>query len=67
MTHSPFGDISRESLDSSDTITYHTLAKPGIHEDVVRQISASFREPEWMLELRLNALKTFHELKMPQW
>lgn len=67
MTQTPFGDISRESLDASDTVTYHTLAKPGIHEDVVRQISASFDEPEWMLNLRLNALKTFHKLKMPAW
>ncbi len=35
----------------------------GLNEEVVREISKSKGEPEWMLEFRLKALRTF--LKMP--
>lgn len=67
MNDVTFGDISRESLDTSDTVNYQVISKPGIHEEVVRQISASNNEPTWMLELRLEALKRFHEIPMPKW
>jgi Fe-S cluster assembly protein SufB len=33
----------------------------------VRQISASNNEPEWMLNLRLKALKIFQEKPFPKW
>ncbi|MBN2141945.1 Fe-S cluster assembly protein SufB [Candidatus Woesearchaeota archaeon] len=42
-------------------------AKPGISEDLVREISKSKGEPEWMLKTRLEGLKAFHELSMPSW
>lgn len=38
-----------------------------INENVVRQISLSNNEPEWMLELRLKALDIFNEKCMPEW
>lgn len=62
-----FGDISRESLDASDAINYETIASPGVHESVVRQISAANNEPEWMLEIRLKSLKKYQEMPMPKW
>lgn len=65
--HATFGDVSRESLDSSDAITYETMAEPGVHEAVVRQISASNNEPSWMLELRLESLKKYQEMTLPKW
>ncbi len=34
-------------------------AQPGLNEEVVRQISAHKGEPEWMLNFRLKALKTY--------
>ena len=37
----------------------------GLNEEVVRAISASKGEPEWMLEFRLNALKTFEKMPDP--
>jgi Fe-S cluster assembly protein SufB len=42
-------------------------AQRGLSEDIVRQISAHKQEPEWMLEFRLNALKTYYSKPMPKW
>ncbi|MDH5150516.1 Fe-S cluster assembly protein SufB [Kocuria palustris] len=42
-------------------------ARRGINEDVVRDISARKNEPEWMLNLRLKALKFFQRKPMPTW
>ncbi len=52
---------------------FHTESKPvfqakrGLSEDIVRQISAHKNEPEWMLEFRLDALKTYYSKPMPKW
>jgi Fe-S cluster assembly protein SufB len=37
-------------------------APPGLSEDIVRLISAKKREPEWLLEFRLKALRRFFEM-----
>ena len=42
-------------------------ADKGLTEDVVRQISAFKDEPEWMLEFRLDSLRTFFEKEDPTW
>jgi Fe-S cluster assembly protein SufB len=63
----PFGDINRETLDARDDVSYATLAVPGINEQVVRQISASFDEPAWMLELRLASLAKYQSMPIPTW
>ncbi|MCP3424513.1 Fe-S cluster assembly protein SufB [Rothia sp. AR01] len=42
-------------------------AQRGLSEDVVRDISAKKSEPEWMLNLRLKALKFFDRKPMPNW
>jgi Fe-S cluster assembly protein SufB len=41
--------------------------KPGLNEEVVRQISAQKGEPEWMLQLRLKALEIYYSKPMPTW
>jgi len=40
---------------------------PGINENVVRFISKKRREPEWMLEFRLNAYNSWIKMKEPHW
>lgn len=55
------------SWDYSDEITYSETVEPGINEKVVRQISLSNKEPEWMLELRLKALELYNNREMPKW
>ncbi len=67
MTTQPFWDISRETLDRSDDITYQTTLESGISERVVRAIWESNGEPDWMLDFRLKSLETFHRLHMPKW
>src|SRR6201988_316753 len=42
-------------------------AQRGLSEAVVRDISGKKNEPEWMLEARLRALRTFHKKPMPKW
>lgn len=62
-----FGDISRETLDSSDAIVYSQMAKVGLDESVIRQISLSNNEPEWMLEHRLKSLERYRAFDIPKW
>jgi hypothetical protein len=62
-----FWDISRETLDRSDSIAYSALSAVGINETVVRQISLSNKEPQWMLDLRLKSLEIFRKSKKPTW
>jgi Fe-S cluster assembly protein SufB len=42
-------------------------AQRGLSEAVVRDISGKKDEPEWMLESRLRALRTFNKKPMPNW
>jgi Fe-S cluster assembly protein SufB len=41
--------------------------RKGIDEEIVTMISVHKNEPEWMLEFRLNALKSFQGKPVPQW
>ena len=43
------------------------VAKRGLDENVVRDISAKKNEPQWMLDMRLKALKFFERKPMPTW
>jgi Fe-S cluster assembly protein SufB len=40
---------------------------PGLDEDVIRLISAKKNEPEFMLEWRLKAFRTWQTMKEPTW
>lgn len=39
----------------------------GLSEEIVRKISASKNEPEWMLERRLKGYRLFKDAPMPKW
>ncbi len=43
------------------------IAKRGLSEQVVREISALKDEPEWMRDLRLKSLEIFYRKPMPTW
>ena len=60
-------EITREALDHKNEERFRYRAPPGLSEEVVRKISTSKNEPEWMLQKRLQGLKFFNELKMPGW
>jgi Fe-S cluster assembly protein SufB len=42
-------------------------APPGLNEDIVRLISEKKREPEWLLEWRLKALRYWLNMREPTW
>jgi len=46
---------------------YVFKSRKGLDEDIVRQISEMKKEPEWMLEFRLQALETFFKKPQPEW
>ena len=41
--------------------------KLGLTEEVIREISKDKNEPDWVLDIRLKALKKFYELDDPNW
>ncbi|WP_061292506.1 MULTISPECIES: Fe-S cluster assembly protein SufB [Herbidospora] len=51
----------------SDPDAAGAVARRGLNEDVVRNISALKNEPEWMLDLRLKGLRLFGKKPMPTW
>src|SRR2546430_7948786 len=51
----------------SDAV-YRNEKRKGLSEDVVREISQTFKhEPDWMLQRRLKALRHFEARSMPTW
>ena len=50
-----------------DSDTAGALARRGLNEDVVREISALKNEPDWMLQMRLKGLRLFQKKPMPSW
>jgi Fe-S cluster assembly protein SufB len=57
----------QSAIEESSDIQYTTTFVSGISETVVRQISLSNKESEWMLELRLKALDIYQKKPMPTW
>lgn len=60
-------ELSTELYDKNDVVGTKFETIQGLNEDVVRQISEYKKEPEWMLDLRLQSLKIFNNLPMPKW
>ena len=42
-------------------------APPGLNEEIIKFISAKKGEPEWMLNIRLDALRVWEKMKEPSW
>jgi Fe-S cluster assembly protein SufB len=59
--------VSRDQFDHANPEDHAYKAAPGLNEAVVRKISASKNEPDWMLQHRLKGLETFFSLKTPTW
>ncbi|RCK70544.1 Fe-S cluster assembly protein SufB [Desertihabitans brevis] len=59
--------LSRYQWGWHDSDTAGASAQRGLNPDVVRHISGAKAEPQWMLDLRLKALKMFDRKPMPTW
>jgi Fe-S cluster assembly protein SufB len=60
-------DLGAYQLGWKDEIEYAFTPRKGLDEDVIREMSAMKKEPEWMLEFRLKAYQRFLRKPMPQW
>ncbi|SFH65228.1 Fe-S cluster assembly protein SufB [Pisciglobus halotolerans] len=49
-----------------DVESLYTTGK-GISEDIIKEISAYKKEPQWMLDYRLKAYQHFEQRPMPEW
>lgn len=59
---------SHDSLwDEYNQSDYMKKSRPGLDEDIVRFISKEKSEPEWMLDKRLQAFKTYQVKAFPNW
>src|ERR1700754_1836565 len=63
----PIASWGRYGYGWSDSDVAGASAQRGLSEAVVRDISSKKNEPEWMLETRLRALRTFGKKPMPNW
>lgn len=52
---------------NSGTANYSYLAKAGLSEGLVEEMSRQKQEPEWMLTNRLTALREFMKMPIPKW
>ncbi len=60
-------DLGKYQLGWSDAEDYVFKPKKGINEEIVREMSAIKKEPEWMRDFRLAALKRFERRPMAKW
>jgi Fe-S cluster assembly protein SufB len=60
-------DLGAYQLGWHDEIEYAFTPRKGLNEDVIREMSAMKKEPEWMLLFRLKAYQRFLRKPMPQW
>jgi Fe-S cluster assembly scaffold protein SufB len=60
-------DLGAYQLGWRDEVEYAFTPRKGLDEDVIREMSAMKKEPEWMLEFRLKAYQRFLRKPIPQW
>ncbi|WP_425502371.1 Fe-S cluster assembly protein SufB [Phytoactinopolyspora limicola] len=65
--HPELEGLGRYEYGWADSDAAGAIAKRGLSEDVVREISALKNEPQWMLDIRLKALRLFEKKPMPTW
>ena len=59
--------ITSETFNMANPEKFKFKSEKGLSEEIVRYISKSKNEPQWMLDLRLKSLKIFNEKPMMNW
>jgi Fe-S cluster assembly protein SufB len=65
--HPELEGLDRYRFGWADSDQAGAIARRGLSEAVVRDISGKKSEPEWMLDLRLKGLKLFGRKPLPEW
>ncbi len=62
-------DIDRSVYDIKDVENEQDFYRmeDGFTEDIVKKISEEKHDPEWMKKFRLDSLKLYNEMEMPDW
>ena len=60
-------DIDRNIYDIKDEEKDAYRIEEGLTPEIVEKLSKEKNDPEWMREFRLNSLKIYNELKVPEW
>jgi len=63
----PLQGLNRETYDHKNEERLSFKARPGVDEEIVREISKQKNEPEWMLSKRLEGLRLYNEMAVPTW
>jgi Fe-S cluster assembly protein SufB len=65
--HPELEGLGRYEYGWADSDAAGAIARRGLSDNVVREISALKNEPEWMLQTRLKALRLFDKKPLPTW
>ena len=60
-------DLGKYKLGWSDEEDYVFKPRRGLNEEIIREMSALKKEPQWMLDFRLRSYKIFQRKPMPNW
>lgn len=60
-------ELDRGIYDIIEEVEISKKLDKGLTEEIVKEISKEKDEPEWMLEIRLRALKKYNEKQNPNW
>src|SRR3954468_6960145 len=67
IAHPELEGLGRYEYGWADSDAAGAVARRGLNEDVVRDISSRKNEPDWMLQTRLKGLRLFGKKPMPDW
>lgn len=62
-----FAGLTKDTFEHRNQSEYIQFATRGLTEALVRKISYTKHEPDWMLTMRLAGLRTFFEKPLPTW
>src|SRR5690606_41819907 len=61
-------ELTSKEYEHGWSVDYETdESATGLNEDIIRWISAKKDEPQWLLEWRLKAYKTWEAMAEPKW
>ncbi|MBS4070867.1 Fe-S cluster assembly protein SufB [Algoriphagus aquatilis] len=61
-------ELTSKEYEHGWSVNYETDEAPaGLNEDIIRWISSKKEEPEWLLEWRLKAFRTWQNMTEPEW
>ena len=67
MSKTNIEDINRNIYDFKKEDNYDYKIKKGLTKEIIEEISTLKNDPDWMREIRLQALDVYNELELPTW